>query len=116
MPPPELVLITIGDGERVQKNSDIGGHIEDLNGAIAVDLKAAGQRRGVNGEVRIDRQRVAQRDGRAGQARVKRDDRAAGGIGDGRAQCAGAAVGAVGDHLRRGRGPTGQNQHEQGRD
>ena len=27
---------------------------------------------------------------------------------------AGAAVGGVGDHLRRGCGPAGQNQHEQG--
>ena len=46
------------------------------------------------------------------QAQVKRDDRAAVGISEGKPQCAKAAVGTVGDHLRRGRGPTRQNQHE----
>ena len=67
-----------------------------MNGAIAIDLNAAGQRRGVNGEVRIDRQRVAQRDGRAGQARVKRDGSVVRDIRDGIAQGTRPGIG-VGD-------------------
>src|ERR1019366_6119572 len=65
--------IAIGNSERVQHHRVAGRYIENLDGGIAIDLNAAGQRGGVNGEAVVYAQSAGQRDGRAGQVRGKSD-------------------------------------------